>query len=529
MPVSQLTAEQAAAWVENGHAVMLGGFIGSVVPEMLVKALGERYRQTASPQGLTLIFAAGQGDGTGRAANHLAKPGLVKRVIGGHWGLVPELQKMALSNEIEGYNLPQGVISHLLRDTAAGKPGTLTTTGLDTFVDPRLEGGKINAVTTEDLISVVNLHGEEYLFYQRLPVDIAILRGTTADENGNITMEDECLVVENLAAAQAARNQGGKVIVQVKHIVPAGTLDPHSIKIPGIFVDAIVKCDDEGDHMQTFATGFNPAFVTGPSHRHAAPRSTTAAGATTLDPKTLIARRAAMELQPGAVLNLGIGVPEYIATVAGQIGLLEHLTLTVEPGAIGGLPASGLDFGASHHPEAIITQDQMFDFYDGGGIDQAFLGLAQCAQTGDINVSRFGDKLPGCGGFINITQHAKSLYFCGTFTANGLTIDVADGELKVLQEGKLHKFVSEVEQITFSAKRAIATGQPVRYITERAVFRLDPTGLVLEEIAPGIDLERDILAQMAFRPQIDPALKTMPIDIFQPEFSFTPAVSSTKG
>ncbi|EAS45327.1 3-oxoacid CoA-transferase [Photobacterium profundum] len=521
MPVCQLTAEQAATWVQDGQSLMLGGFIGSVVPESIVRAIGERFSQTGVPQDLTLIFAAGQGDGKGRAANHLAQHGLVKRVIGGHWGLVPELQKMALDNEIEAYNLPQGVISHLLRDTAAGKPGTLTTTGLDTFVDPRLEGGKINAITKDDLVRIHELDGQEYLFYSRLPVDVAILRGTTADEDGNITMEDECLIVENLAAAQAARNQGGRVIVQVRRIVPSGTLDPHSIKIPGIFVDAIVLCQDETEHMQTFATRFSPEFVGRRSSAiaHIAKSYAKEKTAAVLDAKTLIARRAVMELESGAILNLGIGVPEYIATVAGQAGILDSLTLTIEPGAIGGLPASGLNFGASFLPEAIITQDQMFDFYDGGGIDQAFLGLAQCSRQGDINVSRFGNKLPGCGGFINISQHTKSLFFCGTFTANGLEVAVTDGQVDIRSEGRLKKFVTKVEQITFSASRAIATQQPVRYITERAVFRLDEKGLILEEIAPGINLERDILAQMAFHPIIDPDLKLMPACVFSPDFS----------
>ncbi|KDM91830.1 acyl CoA:acetate/3-ketoacid CoA transferase [Photobacterium galatheae] len=518
MAVTQLTAVQAAAWIKDGQSVMLGGFIGSVVPESIMKALGQRFEHEKSPSDLTLIFAAGQGDGQGRAADHLAIPGMVKRVIGGHWGLVPGLQKLALQNEIEAYNLPQGVISHLLRDTAAGKPGTLTTTGLGTYIDPRLEGGKINAITHEDLVSVVALEGEEYLLYKRLPVDVAILRGTTADTHGNITMEDECLIAENLATAQAAKNQGGQVIVQVKRIVPAGTLDPHAIKIPGIFVDAVVLCEDESEHMQTFATQFDPAFV-GRATAREQQETVSYPAQSEPDAKTLIARRAAMVLAPGSVLNLGIGVPEYIAVVAGEQGMLDRLTLTVEPGAIGGLPASGLDFGACRNPQAIITQDQMFDFYDGGGIDQAFLGLAQCSAMGDINVSRFGDRLPGCGGFVNISQHAKSVYFCGTFTADGLAVEVHDGQLHIKQEGRQIKFVEQVEQITFSARRAIQMRQPVRYMTERAVFRLEPEGLVLEEIAPGIDLERDILAKMAFMPIIDPNLSLMPADIFSSAFS----------
>lgn len=516
--VTKLTPEQAADWIEDGDAVLLGGFIGSVVPEAIERAIGERFSQTKSPRDLTLLFAAGQGDGQARAINHLAQLGLVARAIGGHWGLVPKLQQLAVDNLIEGYNLPQGIISHLLRDTAAGKPGTLSKVGLGTFVDPRIEGGKINSITKNDWVEVVQLAGEEHLFYHRLPVTVSILRGTTADENGNITMEDECLIVESLAAAQAAKNNGGKVIVQVKRVVAAGSLDPHAVKIPGIFVDAVVVCDDPQEHMQTFATMMNPEFVgragclgdpvTIGSQKEPLP----------LDAKTIIARRAAMELISGSILNLGIGAPEYIARVAQQASVLEHFTLTVEPGAVGGEPQSGLDFGASRLPQAIISQDQMFDFYDGGGVDQAFLGLAQCDQRGDINVSRFGSKIAGCGGFINITQNAKRVYFCGTFTAQGLQVEVDHQQLQIVQEGSQVKFVENVEQITFSAAQALQTDKPVLYITERAVFELSHNGFELIEIAPGIDLERDILNQMAFTPLITPPLKVMDEAIFKPHF-----------
>ncbi len=433
-------------------------------------------------------------------------------MIGGHWGLVPKLQALANSNMIQGYNLPQGVISHLLRDTAAGKPGTLSKVGLGTFVDPREEGGKINSATKEDWVELMDFRGEEYLFYHKLPVNLALLRGTTADENGNITMEDECLIVESLAAAQAAKNQNGKVIVQVKRVVPAGELDPHAVKIPGIFVDAVVVCEDEAEHMQTFASQMNPEFVgRGEKKTRQKPSEPLP-----LNAKTIIARRAAMELRKGAILNLGIGVPEYIAQVAEEAGTLDQYTLTVEPGAVGGAPAGGLDFGASRFPEAIISQDQMFDFYDGGGIDQAFLGLAQCDEAGDINVSRFGSKIAGCGGFINITQNAKSVYFCGTFTAAGLKTEVKEGKLSILQEGKQSKFIQQVEQITFSAKQALKTKTPVMYITERAVFQLTDKGLELIEIAPGVDLQKDILEQMAFKPMISDSLTFMDSPIFQP-------------
>lgn len=513
--VTQLTAEQAAQWINDGQSVMLGGFIGSVVPEAIARAIGERFESTGLPKDLTLIFAAGQGDGKGRAANHLAKQGLVSRVIGGHWGLVPKLQELAVTEQIQGYNLPQGIISHLLRDTAAGKPGTISKIGLDTFVDPMLEGGKINHSTKEDWVERIELMGEPYLFYRKLPIDIAILRGTTADDKGNITMEDECLIVESLAAAQAAKNSGGKVIVQVKQVVQSGTLDPHAVKIPGIFVDAVVVCHDMGEHMQTFATPMNGAFV----GRKKVKSKEDEKDQSGLDAKTIIARRAAMELQAGGILNLGIGVPEYIANVARQSGILDQFTLTVEPGAVGGTPAGGLDFGASAYPQAIIGQDQMFDFYDGGGIDQAFLGLAQCDRWGNINVSRFGNTIAGCGGFINITQSAKQVYFCGTFTTKGLVIECRQNKLVILSEGAQKKFIPQVEQVTFSAKQAVNSQRPVLYITERAVFALTPQGLELKEIAPGVDLERDILSQMQFVPILSPQLKLMPASLFQSTFN----------
>lgn len=516
--VTQLTAQQAAEWIKDGDGVLLGGFIGSVVPEAIERAIGQRFAANKSPRDLTLIFAAGQGDGQGRAVNHLAQQGLVKCAIGGHWGLVPKLQQLAVDNLIHGYNLPQGIISHLLRDTAAGKPGTISKVGLGTFVDPRIEGGKINSVTKQDWVELVDLLGEEYLFYHKLPVNVAILRGTSADENGNITMEDECLIVESLAAAQAAKNNGGKVIVQVKRVVSAGLLDPHAVKIPGIFVDAVVVCEDLSEHMQTFATMMNPEFVGIATYREDQQSVSSPSMEEELDAKIIIARRAAMELEPDSILNLGIGAPEYIAEVAQQAGVLDRFTLTVEPGAVGGTPQSGLDFGASRMPQAIIGQDQMFDFYDGGGVDQAFLGLAQCDSNGDINVSRFGRKIAGCGGFINITQNAKKVYFCGTFTAQGLKVTVNDQQLHIVEEGRQQKFIERVEQITFSAEQALNSDKPIMYITERAVFRLTCSGLELVEIAPGVDLEEDILQKMAFRPRISPSLKFMHNAIFRTQF-----------
>ncbi|OLQ73131.1 3-oxoacid CoA-transferase [Photobacterium proteolyticum] len=507
MKAKVLSAQQAASLINDGDKVILGGFIGAVVPEAIEKAVGERFLSSGHPRSLELYFTAGQGDGIDRAVNHLSYPGMVSMACGGHWGLIPRLQKLANENLIAGYNFPQGVIAQLLRDSAAGKPGTLSHVGLGTYIDPRGGGGKINEVTGDDRVSLIDIDGQDYLFYKRIDANVALLRGTTADENGNITMEDECLFLENLAAAQLVTNMGGTVIVQVKKLVKVGELDPQQVRIPGIFVNAVVVADDDS-HMQTFAEPMNPAYCGRGEvvSRVSRPRP--------LDVKKIIARRAAMELSQGAILNYGIGVPEVIAAVTDEEGITDQMIATVEPGAIGGTPAGGLSFGAAAFPEAVITQDQMFDFYDGGGIDQAFLGLAECDRNGDLNVSRFGPKIAGCGGFINITQNAKQVFFCGTFTAGKLNVKTGNGRLQIVQEGHIQKFIRQVQQVTFAADVARKNSKEVVYITERAVFRLVEQGLELVEIAPGIDLERDILAQMAFSPVISPELRLMDERIF---------------
>ena len=506
-----ISAADAVKFIPDGSTVCACSFVGSAIPEEILMEMEKHFAEEGQPKNLTLIHSAAMGDGDYRGANRFAHEGLLKRIIGGHFNLAPMLGKLIADNKIEAYNWPQGTIAQWMRDVAGRKPGIITKVGLNTFVDPRVEGGKLNARTTEDLIEVIKMNGEEYLWYKPFPVNVAILRGTSADLKGNISTEHEAVKLELLSYALAAKAFGGIVMVQVERLVENGTINPKDVVLPGIDVDYIVVASDPAYQEQSYGTPYNPSY----SGETRIPLSQIPPMA--MSARKIIARRAAMELVPNAKVNLGIGIPEGVSSVANEEGIGDQLTLTVEAGPIGGVPAGGGEFGASANAEAIVDHPYQFDFYDGGGLDIAYLGLAETNSNGDINVSKFKGRVAGCGGFINITQNTHKVVFCGTFTAKGLKEDFKDGKLTIIQDGSVPKFLDTIGQITFSGTYAREHEQEVMYVTERCVFRLGKQGIVLTEIAPGVDLEKDILAHMEFKPVIADDLKIMDERIFKDE------------
>ena len=465
----------------------------------------QRFLQTGSPKDLTIVHAASLGDLKEKGINRLVHQGMVKRVIGGHWGWSPRMCEKALNGEIEAYNFPQGCISTLFREIAAKRPGLFTKTGLQTFADPRVEGGRLNDKTPKDIVSLTEINGEEYLFYKSFPINCAFLKGSIADENGNISFENEPAYLDALAMALAAHNSGGKVFVQVKKIVPPKTLDARLVHIPGILVDYVLHAPLQ---WQTYEGEYNAAFSGEERIKVNSLRPLE------LNERKIIARRAALELSPNLVVNLGFGMPDGVASVAAEEGISDWPQFTVEQGPVGGVPAKGAIFGVSTNPNTILDMPSNFDFYQGGGLELAVLSFAQVDCAGNVNVSKFGNRLAGCGGFIDISQNAQTVVFIGTFTAGGLKLSIKDGKLNIENEGRIKKFLHSVEQITFSGNYASTKKQNVKYVTERAVFQLYKNQLKLVEIAPGINIEKDILAHMEFKPLLAKDITIMDQRIF---------------
>jgi propionate CoA-transferase len=510
-----ISVDEAAALIKDGVTICspIIGLAGW--SEEVGRAIAKRYEETGHPKGLTLVCGSAMGNHKDKGPHVIGIEGLITRFIGAHTHGSPNIGALIQNNKIHAYCFPQGVVVQLYREIAAKRAGMLSKVGLGTFVDPRVEGGKMNDLTREapDLNEVVTFNGEEYLFYKPFPIHVGLIRGTTADENGNITMEKEGAALEALQVAQAAKNSGGIVIAQVEYLAQAGSLNPKMVKVPGVLVDFVVISKNPTEwHMQSEGIYYQPAF----SGEVKVPLG--ALPDLPFDDRLFILRRAAMELRPKIVVNLGIGIPDRLATVAAGEGVTDMMTLTTEVGGVGGVPAGWPNFGMSYNAEAFVDHPNMFDWYDGGGIDVAFLGMGEVDKFGNVNVSKFNNRPIGCGGFINITTASKEVVYCGTFTTHGLKVEAVDGKVKILQEGKQRKFIDQVEQITFSGKYAARSKKPILYITERAVFRLIDGQVTLIEIAPGIDLEKDILAQMDFKPVISPDLKTMPEEIFYPEW-----------
>lgn len=508
-----ISAQQAAELIKDGTTVAWTTASMCGFAEEVAMAIEKRFLETGAPRNLTLTHSCGCGDypfGDVKGMNHFGHEGLVRKVIAGHIGQAPRLGKLVSENKIETHLLPQGVMTHLWRQMAGKKIGVITKIGLGTYVDPRLQGGRISEITKDELVKLIEFDGEEYLYYKPFPIDVAIIRGTAADEKGNMAMTHEPLNLEAMSLATAVKNSGGMVIAQVRYIAKAGTLNCRRVKVPGVLVDYIVVAKPE-NHLQTTATFFEPDLC----------GDTTAPLAAIpqlpLDERKVILRRAAMEMWPDSTLNLGIGIPEGLASVAVEEGVIDMVTLTTELGNFGGIPASGPDFPATHNLECTADHAAMFDFYDGGGLDTCILGLAQTDADGNLNVSKFGDRIVGPGGFINISSNAKKVVFVGTMTV-GAKYAVQDGKIVIVKEGGKKKFVKQVEHVTFSGKYAQKTGKPVFYVTERAVFSLEKGGLTLIEIAPGLDVEKDVIPAMEFRPRISPALKEMPQELFTPQW-----------
>jgi propionate CoA-transferase len=493
-----MTTADAAGLIADGATVAITGAGGGLLePDDLLAAIERRFLETGKPQGLTLVHAQGLGDGGHRGLNHLAHEKLVTRVIGAHWSWSPAMQALAAEEKIEAYALPGGVIQHLIRETGAGRPGLFTTVGIGTMVDPRMQGGRMNARTTRNLSEIVMFDGCEYIRYKPLEIDVALLRGSVADGAGNVSLQDEGAELDALVLAMAAHNNHGTVIVQVKRTVGNGALLARSVRLPGALTDAIVVSPTQSQsHAKEILFGLSGCE-----------RANSDVESLGLAPSSIerriIGTRAAVELRDDAIVSFGFGMPDEVAAIAAHDGRLARCYQTLDHGHYGGKPLKGDLFGFVRNGDALIDSPSQFDFYSGGGVDVAFLGFGQFDRAGNVNVSRLQGTIVGPGGFIDISQGARKVVFCGTFEAKGLRLELAHGRVTITQPGAIAKLVTAVDEVTFSAARALSQGQEVIYVTERAVFRLTSAGVALQELADGIDLDADILRRMGFVPVLD--------------------------
>jgi acyl CoA:acetate/3-ketoacid CoA transferase len=502
-----VSAEEAARAIKNGDSVAISGNgAGMTSAEAIFAAIEKSFLETGEPRDLTLVHSLGLGDRADLGLNRFAHEGMLRRLIGSHFTWSTRLQQLIRDEKIEAYCFPAGAVQQLLREIGAGRPGLITHSGLGTFVDPRQDGGRCNQRTTEEMVEMFEIDGRELLRYKPFKVDVAIIRGTYADERGNISPEEEAMDLDIHTMALAAHNCDGVVLAQVREVVKAGTLKARNVRIPGVMVDAVVE--DRGQEM-FYGLPYDLS-ISGSQKVQLEKLSTEL-------PKKLerriIARRAAMELKPDASLNFGFGIPGGIFGVIAEQGIEDQLWMSVEQGAFNGRMLDDRLFGAARKPDVLVASVDQFDYYSGGGIDEAFLGMGEADAEGNVNVSHLGGSLVGPGGFIEIAQNAKKVVFCGTFDALGSEVAFDGGRLRVVKPGRIRKFVNAVERITFSARYARQQGQEVLYVTERCVFCLDTEGIRLVEIAPGFDFERDIVAHMAFRPIVG-EVKQMDLSLF---------------
>lgn len=512
-----LNGDEAAALIDDNKTIATIGMTLVSASETILKALDKRFMETGHPRGLTLIHSCGQSD-RDRGIQHFAHEGMLDRIIGGHWGLQPKMMDLIARNKMLAYNLPQGQFAQLYRSMAGGEPGKITKVGLGTYMDPRLGGGKMNEITQDapDIVDIVTIDGEEYMRYKPIPIDYCIIRGTSIDELGNLTTDEEAMMLEEFPAVMACKKYGGTVIAQAKYKVKAGSLHCKHITVPGVFIDAAVICPNpEEDHRQTHSFAMNPAYCGNI-------RTPEEAGDTLpLTIRKVIGRRALMELEENDVLNVGTGIPN---DVVGPIMMEEEINdlclITVESGIYGGVPMGGIDFGIAKNNFALVRHDDQFDYYNGAGVDITFMGAGELDEDGNVNATKLGPNPTGAGGFIDITTNAKHVVFCSTFTGKGLECSFEDGKLHINQEGSIIKLVKKVQQISYNGKHAVQKSQKMHYVTERAVFELRSEGLTLTEIAPGIDLKTQILDLMEFIPIIAPDLKTMNPRLFQEHTPF---------